>query len=122
MSYSLNCPFCHNVLARSNGFVNNEEIFLNYDHYYCENSSCIVDDMPRYQINYTRGITSTPSSCAFMIGTYYVQVDFQNNTTTLSTLHSIILLDSITLPRALHFNMDDLASVEERIKTLLTFS
>ena len=116
------CPFCHNHMKHSSGYVGNQETFLNYDHYYCEDPECIIDDMPRYQINFHKDDSMTPSSCAFMIATYYVQVNYEHNTTTLSTLNSVLLQGSIDLPRALNFDMSDLKSVEARIKTLLTFS
>jgi hypothetical protein len=121
------CPFCLNELKYSSGYVGNQATFTNYNHYYCENPTCLNDDMPRYQINFYKGdfdspVLDVPSSCAFMIATYYVQIDFENNTTTISTLNSVLLQGSIDLPRALNFDMSDLKSVEARIKTLLTFS
>jgi len=62
------------------------------------------------------------TSCNFMIDTYYVQIDWEDNTSTLSTLYCSFLVGSITIPKALDLDMTDLPSVVERIKTLLLFS
>jgi hypothetical protein len=83
------------------------------------------DDMPRYSVNYSRnskGESDKKLSCSFMIGPYYVQIDWQDDVSILSTLNGPLLVGSVTVPRALDFDMTDLVSVEERIKTLLLFS
>jgi hypothetical protein len=84
------------------------------------------DDMPRYSVNYRRIFKSKEdgekTSCCFMIDKYYVQIDWEDNTSILSTLDGPILLGSVVLPRALDLDMSDLSSVIRRIKTLLVFS
>lgn len=83
------------------------------------------DDMPRYSINYSRTKNKENDkrlSCSFMIGTYYVQIDWSENVSVLSTLNGPLLEDSITIPRALDLDMTDLRGVENRIKILLLFS
>jgi hypothetical protein len=82
------------------------------------------DDMPRYQINYHQHKLryNNPSSLAFMIDKFYVQVDYNDGVTILSTLEGPLLIGSITLPRAIRFDMSNLPVVEKRVKTLLLFS
>lgn len=126
MSHSHKCPFCKVKLRLSEGFFDrNNQTHPNWNHYFCDETGCMVDDMPRYSVNYAWGENKEDgekTSCCFMIDTYYVQIDWEANTSTLSTLDSVILLGSVVLPRALDFDMNDLPSVIKRIKTLLVFS
>lgn len=126
MSHSHKCPFCKVELRKSTGYIDkNNNIKSLWNHYFCDETGCMNDDMPRYQVNYAWGPNkedTEKTSCNFMIDTYYVQIDWEENTSTLSTLNGPILLGSITIPKALDLDMSDLASVVERIKTLLVFS
>lgn len=127
MSHSHKCPFCKVQLRLSEGCIDkNNNIRPNWNHYFCDETACMNDDMPRYSVNYRRIFTSKEdgekTACSFMIDKYYVQIDWEDNTSTLSTLYGPILMDSVVLPRALDLDMDDLSSVVQRIKTLLLFS
>lgn len=126
MSSSHNCPFCKSKLRKSEGFIDRKNVIkTNWNHYFCDESKCLNDDMPRYSVNYSWGPNKEDNkrtSCSFMIDTYYVQIDWEENTSVLSTLDGPLLLDSITLPKALDLDMSDLVSVVKRIKTLLIFS
>lgn len=126
MSSSHKCPFCKAELRKSEGFIDRKNnIQPNHNHYFCDETDCINDDMPRYSINYAHGLNKQDgekTSCNFMIDTYYVQIDWEENTSTLSTLYCSFLVGSITIPKALDLDMTDLPSVVERIKTLLLFS
>jgi hypothetical protein len=126
MSSSHNCPFCKVELRKSEGFVDrNNVIKTRFNHYFCDEIGCLNDDMPRYSVNYSWGKNKEDdkkSSCCFMIDTYYIQIDWDEDTSTLSTLDGAVLLGSVVLPRALNLDMTDLASVVKRIKTLLVFS
>lgn len=75
--------------------------------------------MPRYQINID---TSGTLSHQFMIDDSYVGVDYEDNTTTISKLLGCILVDTISVSQAVQFDMTDLASVSEKVKTILLFS
>ena len=109
------CPFCKSELICTTTFIPGE------DNYYCGDGECSIDDMARYHITY-QSFNPDPISCAFALNDYYINVDYQNNTTTLSKLHIVILLDSITVEKAIHFDMTDLPGVLEKVKTLLLFS
>lgn len=126
MSSSHKCPFCKSILRKSESFIDKNNIIrTRFNHYFCDETDCLNDDMPRYSVNYSWGTNKEDgekSSCSFMIDTYYVQIDWEEATSTLSTLDGALLLGSITLPRALDLDMTDLASVVKRIKTLLVFS
>lgn len=126
MSLSHNCPFCKVELRKSESFVDRNNIIrTRFNHYFCDETGCLNDDMPRYAINYAWGPNKEDgekTSCIFMIDSYYVQIDWEKNCSILSTLDGPLLLGSITLPKALDFDMNDLASVIKRIKTLLVFS
>ena len=126
MSSSLKCPFCHSELRYSDGCIDRKQNTQRYwNHYFCDENSCMNDDMPRYSVNYSRtskGADDKKLSCSFMIGTYYVQIDWQEDVSVLSTLEGPLLIGSVTLPKALDLDMADLVSVEERIRTLLLFS
>ena len=126
MSHSHKCPFCKVELRKSEEFVDKiHNIKPTWNNYFCDETGCMNDDMPRYQVNYAWGINKEDgekTSCSFMIDSYYVQIDWELNTSTLSTLEGAFLLGSITLPKALDLDMNDLASVIKRIKTLLVFS
>jgi hypothetical protein len=81
--------------------------------------------MPRYSIGYSRPTDQDPTKamfCYFMIASYYVEIEWLDNETKLSTLEGAFLKDCITLTRAIDFDMEDLISVENRVKTLLLFS
>ena len=125
MSFSPKCPFCSEDLRYSDGAIGRlGKVETEWDHFFCDNTECMNDDMPRYQINYhkkSKGYNS-PLSVAFMIGIYYVQVDYKDNVTILSKLEGPLLLDSVTIPKALVFDMSALQIVENRVKTLLLFS
>ncbi len=126
MSHSHKCPFCKVVLRKSEGCIDRYNIIqTKWNHYFCDEINCMNDDMPRYQVNYAWASNKEDgkkTSCCFMIDLYYIQIDWEKNTSTLSTLDGPILLGSITIPKALDLDMSDLASVVERIKTLLVFS
>lgn len=127
MSSFHKCPFCKSILRKSEScFDRFNNIRPNWNNYFCDESYCMNDDMPRYSVNYRCIYDSKEdgqkTSCSFMIDTYYVQIDWEDNTSTLSTLNGAILIGSITLPKALDLDMDNLPSVVERIKTLLVFS
>lgn len=126
MLLSHNCPFCKVKLRKSEGFIDRyNTIKHNFNHYFCDETGCMNDDMPRYQVNYAWGPNKEDgkkTSCNFMIDSYYVQIDWEEDTSVLSTLDGPILLGSITLSKALDLDMSDLASVIKRIKTLLVFS
>lgn len=126
MSSFHKCPFCKAELRKSEGLIDRENnIQPNHNYYFCDETGCLNDDMPRYSINYAHGLNKQDgekTSCNFMIDTYYVQIYWEENISILSTLDGPILLGSVTLPRALDLDMTDLPSVIERIKTLLLFS
>jgi hypothetical protein len=126
MSSSHECPFCKVKLRKSEGFIDRKNnIKHNFNHYFCDETPCMNDDMSRYSVNYAWGSNKKDgekTSCNFMIDTYYIQIDWEENTSILSTLDGPVLLGSITLPKALDLDMTDLASVVKRIKTLLVFS
>jgi hypothetical protein len=115
MILNMLCPFCKSELICTTTFLPGEEF------YYCNNGDCSIDDMARYQITY-QSSDPNPISCAFALDDYYVNVNYRNNTTTLSKLYVVILLDSITVEKAIHFDMTDLPGVLEKVKTLLLFS
>jgi hypothetical protein len=125
MLSSLNCPFCHSELRYSASTLGPKgEVREMWDHYFCDDDNCLNDDMPRFQINFHKDETAfgEPISCAFMIDTYYIQIDFASNNTIISTLDGPLLIGSIHLPKALQFDMANLSSVSEKVKTLLVFS
>lgn len=126
MLSSHKCPFCKVELRKSTGYIDkNNNIKSFWNHYFCDETGCMNDDMPRYSVNYAWGPNKEDgekTSCNFMIDSYYVQIDWEEGSSILSTLDGPILLGSITLPRALDLDMNDLASVIKRIKTLLIFS
>ena len=126
MLHSRNCPFCKVALRKAEGCIDRYNIIQpTWNHYFCDESDCMNDDMTRYSINYDRDPNQEDcekTSCNFMIDSYYVQIDWVEDTSVLSTLNGPILLGSVTLPKALDLDMNDLASVIKRIKTLLVFS
>lgn len=126
MSSFHKCPFCKEPLRLSEGFIDKNNIIKpEFNHYFCDETACMIDDMPRYSVNYSWGKNREDNkkiSCSFAIDTCYVQIDWEENISTLSTLYGAILLDSVTIQKALDLDMDNLSSVTERIKTLLVFS
>jgi len=111
----MDCPFCGQVMEK---WIPRTHV-APWTNYSCNDEGCRVDDMPRYQISIDYKGTM---SYQFMIDNSYVSVDFEKNITMLSRLEACILLDTITLPRVIQFDMNDLVSVSEKVKTLLLFS
>ena len=107
------CPFCL--------FKLNDWNYYTYTIYVCCNNNCMVDDMHRYKIYYWNYPTKLMYR-AFMIGQYYIEIDYDSQSTKISTLYSIILRDSIIIPYALKINLKNLSLILSKIKILLLFS
>lgn len=119
MSHSHKCPFCQTNLRLGDNIHDAEPLI--WEHYFCDADGCMNDDMPRYTITY-RKVDGKKISCSFMIESYYVEIDWDKDDSIISTLDGVMLIGSISLPRALELDMTDLNSVKQRIKTLLLFS
>lgn len=117
MSHSRNCPFCQSTMTKA-------DYYTEVDHYFCKETYCMNDDMPRYQINYIKDSSPEQSnmiSCSFMIDDNYIQVDYENKRTTLSKLFACILMNTVYLNQSFYFDMTDLDEVSKNVRTLLLF-
>lgn len=126
MSHSHKCPFCNILLRKSEGFLDKKfNIVPKWNNYFCDENDCLNDDMPRYSVNYnckSDGQDGNKTSCSFMIGKYYVQIDWELNESTLSTLNGPLLMNTIKISRALNLDMSDLKSVKKHVEILLLLS
>lgn len=110
----MKCPFCQNQLI-----INNSE---HYTTYHCEDNSCLIyDEMPRYIVRYQNDFCK-PFYKTFYLDNLYVQIDFASNTTLISRLDVIFLVDSILVPRAIDFDLCDQNKTSNKLKTIVNFS
>jgi hypothetical protein len=107
------CPFCS---GRLNIWVH--EFYTSYG---CVDDNCVNDDMPRYQITYNNYPTFL-IGYTFMLDKYYIQINYPNQITTISRLEACFLFDNIELPTALIVDFNNLETLLNKIKTILTFS
>lgn len=109
----MKCPFCNSRL-----------MVWKYDFhttYGCDAACCVNDDMPRYQITYSNYPTALIAR-TIMLDKHYVQIDYQNDRTTVSVLEVCVLIDRVILPKALDINIKDMIGFSEKIRTLMVFS
>lgn len=90
-----------------------------HEAYECEAKHCINDDMPRYKMTFVEGKIV---SRVIMFPNLYVQIDYVNNVTIISRLEVCVLTNTVRIPRPLAFDPDNLPSLLEKVKTILTFS
>jgi hypothetical protein len=110
------CPFCDSLLDKYE--------FEGHSAYECENKACLNDDMPRYKMVFIHG-RNLSETVMFEEDGFYVQIDHAVNRTIISRLEACVLLDSITLPKALDFNKyeyDCLPKLLSKVKMLMVFS
>lgn len=89
--------------------------------YWCDDSTCMVDDMIRYQAMYNKYPTYIVMH-KVMLDKYYLVIDYFQKTTTISILEKCVLVDSVTIPRVLPIDFKNPNSVIGKIKTLMLFS
>jgi len=77
--------------------------------------------MPRYQIAYNNYPTYLISR-TFMLGHYYIQIDYPNDKTTISKLEACFLFDTVELLRALPVDFKNPQALLDKISTLMVFS
>jgi hypothetical protein len=106
------CPFCCQELKVWNK--------LPYASAGCENPSCLVDDMPRYQITYAED--GEPTNEAFMLGQYYVQIGHLNQITVISRLEACFLMDSVQVNKVLDFDLFNPSASLSKLNLLMAFS
>ncbi len=82
---------------------------------------CVVDEVARYQVSYKNYPTIIQSK-AFVLDKYYVQIDYLQSKTIISTLEICFLIDSVEIPRILDVDFKSLDITLDKIKTLLIFS
>ena len=106
------CPFCHKDMVT--------EVYETHTWRACLDHECEYHGQPRYQVVWvTRGKLESET---FMIGKYYVKIDYENNQTSISTLDMILLLGTITLPLAIDVNVRNYDETLTKIQTIITFS
>lgn len=108
----MNCPHCSLTLK--------EYKELLHTNYMCDNDICKTEEMPRYTITYNHNNQLIGQT--LMLGQYYIQIDYQRKTTTISTLYIIILKDSITINHVLPVDLNNLNILLNKIKTIMVFS
>lgn len=109
----MKCPFCRSRMSA--------QAYDFYTTFICLDKSCLNDDMPRYQAVYKNYPTMLWSK-TYMLDKYYIQVDFLENTTIVSVLDVVILLDKVTIPHAINLDLKDIPVAANKIKKLMIFS
>lgn len=114
MHYNM-CPFCDKKME--------ERVFSLSHHSWCgcTNAGCEFHGQPRYQTT-TSSADNKIISESFILDTYYISIDYVENTSKISTIDVVILLGTITLPKAIFFNLKNLKETLTKIKTLLMLS
>lgn len=111
-TFLINCPFCDRKLCTRNWLKN-------VTHYVCENADCEYHSQSRYAESWSEDKIVTQ---IFMLDKFYIKVDFEENTTTISELDVIILLNTVIIPRAQIFNVKNYQASLDKLKLMLTFS
>lgn len=110
----MRCPFCQIDMNESRTSDNHQSL-------YCESENCLIEgDMPRYGVymnSHKKLVTET-----YYLEPYYVQVSHEDNVTVISLLKTVILIDSIIVPRAIGLNYINMSDTLKKIKTLMVFS
>lgn len=107
------CPFCRSRLLRMEG-----NIFTSYS---CRSKSCFMDDVSSYTISYFNYPTRL-NARSFRLDKYYIQINYDQNWTTVSKIEVCVLFGSITVQRALELDFKNTDKLLEKVKTLILFS
>lgn len=91
-------------------------------HYWegCFHDICQQHGMSRYQLVWDG--SKDLESETFILGKYYVQLDFVHNITRISSLDVIILGSTTTIPHIVKFDLHDQFAALDKLKLILTFS
>ncbi len=109
----MNCPFCAAKLMSHQA--------LNDTAYWCTASGCAVSDMARFIAIYNNYPT-TISRQEFMLGKYYVRINYDDLHTIVYKLDYCLLYDAVKIDRVLKTDFKNLDLMEDKLDTLMLFS
>lgn len=109
----MKCPFCKSRLPPL--------VYHTYTTFVCENEECEFHGMPRFRTVYNNYPTYLRAK-TIILDNYYIQIDYTTNTTRISLLDVVILLDPVVVPCIVDPDLSDTAKASAKIRRLMVFS